>query len=67
MCTHYLTPLLFRCLDAKVIDSRVDGVLHLLGLQHCKDTTVGDFMHRGVSGGEKRRTTIIIAFVLTVG
>ncbi|TMW66788.1 hypothetical protein Poli38472_014100 [Pythium oligandrum] len=32
-------------------------VLQQLGLQHCKDTVVGDAMLRGVSGGEKKRVT----------
>jgi hypothetical protein len=32
--------------------------LTILGLQHRRDTLVGDALLRGVSGGEKRRVTV---------
>ncbi|XP_022777195.1 ABC transporter G family member 36-like isoform X2 [Durio zibethinus] len=34
-----------------------DYILKMLGLDICKDTIVGDEMHRGVSGGQKKRVT----------
>ncbi|XVF24912.1 hypothetical protein REPUB_Repub13aG0168400 [Reevesia pubescens] len=34
-----------------------DYTLKLLGLDICKDIIVGDAMHRGVSGGQKKRVT----------
>ncbi|KAH9321630.1 hypothetical protein KI387_016269 [Taxus chinensis] len=34
-----------------------DYALKLLGLDICADTTVGNQMHRGVSGGQKKRVT----------
>eukprot|EP00252_Welwitschia_mirabilis_P000940 TRINITY_DN10929_c0_g1_i1.p1 TRINITY_DN10929_c0_g1~~TRINITY_DN10929_c0_g1_i1.p1 ORF type:complete len:1465 (-),score=160.32 TRINITY_DN10929_c0_g1_i1:229-4623(-) len=34
-----------------------DYVLKLLGLDICADTIVGDQMHRGISGGQKKRVT----------
>lgn len=49
--------------DARLIERRVDAVLQLLGLKHVSDTIVGDWAHRGVSGGEKRRCTIGIEWV----
>ena len=32
-------------------------VLQILGLDVCADTLVGDEMHRGVSGGQRKRVT----------
>lgn len=49
--------------DQRLIDRRVDAVLQLLGLKHVSNTIVGDWAHRGVSGGEKRRCTIGIEWV----
>ncbi|GMF50702.1 unnamed protein product [Phytophthora fragariaefolia] len=34
-----------------------DVVLNALGLDNCQHTIVGNGMHRGISGGEKRRVT----------
>ncbi|KAJ7527679.1 hypothetical protein O6H91_16G066100 [Diphasiastrum complanatum] len=34
-----------------------DYVLKILGLDVCADTNVGDAMHRGISGGQKKRVT----------
>ncbi|KIV85835.1 hypothetical protein PV11_01490 [Exophiala sideris] len=38
----------------------VEDVLEDLGLTQCADTRIGDSLHKGCSGGEKRRTTIAI-------
>ncbi|GAB2228065.1 hypothetical protein Droror1_Dr00009895 [Drosera rotundifolia] len=35
----------------------VDYTLRILGLDICRDTIVGDDMHRGISGGQKKRVT----------
>ncbi|KAJ4718044.1 Pleiotropic drug resistance ABC transporter [Melia azedarach] len=34
-----------------------DYTLKILGLDICKDTIVGDEMHRGISGGQRKRVT----------
>eukprot|EP01018_Ginkgo_biloba_P026508 Gb_37005 [translate_table: standard] len=34
-----------------------DYILKILGLDICADTMVGDDMHRGISGGQKKRVT----------
>jgi ABC-type multidrug transport system ATPase subunit len=39
---------------------RVNHVLEDLGLTHCADTRIGDSLHKGCSGGERRRTTVAI-------
>ena len=31
--------------------------MQILGLDVCADTLVGDAMHRGISGGQKKRVT----------
>lgn len=37
---------------------RVDAVITALGLQHCKNTIIGGFFKRGISGGERKRTSV---------
>eukprot|EP01018_Ginkgo_biloba_P026506 Gb_37007 [translate_table: standard] len=34
-----------------------DYILKILGLDICADTMIGDAMHRGISGGQKKRVT----------
>lgn len=33
-------------------------MLRVLGLAECQDNMIGDDMHRGISGGQKRRVTL---------
>merc|ERR1719183_1961691 len=42
----------------KEIEHVVDSMLDNLGLTGCADTQIGDELKRGISGGEKKRTSI---------
>ncbi len=44
---------------------RVNQVIHDLNLQSCADTLIGTDFVRGVSGGEKKRTSIGMELVLS--
>ena len=37
---------------------RVDSVISALGLSKCRDTIIGGFFRRGVSGGERKRVSV---------
>lgn len=41
-----------------LIESRVKTLIARLGLEKCKDTIVGGFYLKGLSGGERKRTSI---------
>lgn len=45
-------------LSPSQIESRVSSLMEALQLEACKDTAVGDVLKRGVSGGERKRTSI---------
>ena len=42
----------------------VDRMLVDLGLEDCADTYIGDEMIRGISGGQKKRTSVGIELVM---
>lgn len=44
-------------------EERVDYIINRLGLEHCKNTIIGDETHRGISGGELRRVSIAIEII----
>eukprot|EP00253_Pinus_taeda_P036218 PITA_36218 len=44
-------------LEGQKANLLTDYVLKILGLDICADTLVGDAMHRGISGGQKKRVT----------
>lgn len=43
---------------------RAEQMLTELGLQRCADTLIGEQRIRGISGGEKKRTSIGVELVL---
>ncbi|CAN0166070.1 unnamed protein product, partial [Ectocarpus sp. 8 AP-2014] len=45
-------------------DHRVDEVLTSLGLESCQHTKVGNIFLKGISGGQKRRTSIGVELVV---
>jgi ABC-type multidrug transport system ATPase subunit len=45
------------------IESLVDGMISALGLSSCADTMVGNAMIKGISGGERKRTSVGIELV----
>ncbi|KAK8608426.1 hypothetical protein V6N13_023850 [Hibiscus sabdariffa] len=42
-----------------------DYTLKILGLDICKDIIVGDDMHRGISGGQKKRVTTELSLMIS--
>ena len=46
------------CLSSAEIESRVESLIESLQIQSCQDTYVGDHMIKGISGGERKRTSI---------
>ena len=40
------------------MEYKVEDILTRLGLQHCKNTMVGGMLFKGLSGGERKRTSI---------
>lgn len=42
----------------EVCAKRVEEVIKAVDIEHCKDVTVGDTRHKGISGGERKRLCI---------
>ena len=47
-----------RSMTAAQKRDRVDAVISALGLGKCRDTIVGGFFRRGISGGERKRVSV---------
>jgi len=52
-------------LSREALVERVDAVIQLLGLTHCQHTQIGGPLKRGLSGGERKRTSIGIELLTT--
>lgn len=46
-----------NCTDDE-INTRIDKLIDRLGLKECQDTPIGGPLAKGVSGGERKRTSI---------
>jgi ABC-type multidrug transport system ATPase subunit len=44
--------------DDVTIETRVNTIIARLGLENCKDTVVGGYYLKGLSGGERKRASI---------
>lgn len=44
--------------DEAQIEKTVNSIIERLGIGECADTQIGGFMKRGISGGERKRTSI---------
>ena len=42
------------------VDEKVEALIKAVGLSSCKDTTVGNLLIRGISGGQKKRLSLAI-------
>jgi ABC-type multidrug transport system ATPase subunit len=56
----------YRLLIGGSVDADVlNGLLKKFALFECKDTRVGSIIHKGISGGQKRRLAICLEFIQT--
>lgn len=52
-----------RALNASTVDHTIEETLSLLELQHIQHERIGDVQRRGISGGERKRTSIAMELV----
>lgn len=50
-------------LPAALREQRVEEIMHYLGLTGCRDVLVGDVDLRGISGGQRKRTSIALELI----
>jgi ABC-type multidrug transport system ATPase subunit len=53
-----------RATPEKNLIKLVNKMLHELGLEHCADTYVGGALVKGISGGERKRTSVGVELVV---
>jgi ABC-type multidrug transport system ATPase subunit len=44
-------------------DIHVDKIMEIMGISHARDSLIGGEIIRGISGGERRRTSIALEFL----
>lgn len=49
--------------SSEQIQERVDLLLEMMGLDHIRNSIVGDAMHKGISGGQLKRLSIAVEIV----
>ena len=49
--------------SSEQIQERVDLLLEMMGLNHVRNSIVGDAMHKGISGGQLKRLSIAVEIV----
>ena len=54
----FVTDLRLPDLTEEAKEERVNEIIKNLGLEKCRNTWIGDTRIRGISGGEKKRTSI---------
>jgi ABC-type multidrug transport system ATPase subunit len=47
----------------EAINARIDELLELMSLTHIQDSIVGDEIHKGISGGQRKRLSIAVEIV----
>ncbi len=56
---HYAAKLrLPRDMSAEAKKQRVESVIKALGLEACQHTPIGGYFRKGISGGERKRTSV---------
>jgi ATP-binding cassette subfamily G (WHITE) protein 2 len=55
---YYAAQLRLLDVDLAQRESRIQEILTLMGLDHCKDVIIGDTKRKGISGGERKRVCV---------
>lgn len=50
-------------MSQREIEEKVASLIQLLNLTSCQNTIIGDVMKRGISGGERKRTSIAVELI----
>jgi ABC-type multidrug transport system ATPase subunit len=56
----YAAQLRMRAYTNEERTKRIDEVLSMMGISHCRDVIIGDTRRKGISGGERKRVSVAI-------